>query len=433
MKKSDWLRCLKTFYSFCRIRSKQDHLIERLRSDYGLELQSHKADKWLQKKEIVFEPLAPYFQEQNGVSERIGRTIMDMTRATILEGNIDDELWPEIVLAMTYIKNNCPTKALPSNATPYEAQGQENTIDVSHLRVLGSTVYVFLYKEERSQKSEKWAPRALKGTLVGYDGHTIYRVHIKDQNKVIRVKDLGIFKDFETKPFTNLLDYKDKPTFEGFLLADGEGSDDGTTFSRPKGQKVASSQLGQKVDHAENAMNPTAVPSLAGQTGHDTGSTKHNTTQLDREVENTEIAKERTSRSGRIVKPTAKAKDAIASSSSSSRIQGTSPSPETLPMLDPSLEVDNLIIQMTELLDSWDSCEGLSAMPTPPNDETDPIRIFVTKIHSANAPDQDHYVCSTQFDIEKPETYARAMQGPNAPQWAQAMEEELDQLNKNET
>lgn len=75
---------------------------------------------------------------------------MDMTRATILEGNIDDELWPEIILAMTYIKNNCPTKALPSNTTPYKAQSQKNTTDVSHLCVLGSTVYVFFHKEEGS-------------------------------------------------------------------------------------------------------------------------------------------------------------------------------------------------------------------------------------------------------------------------------------------
>lgn len=294
-------------------------------------------------------------------------------------------------------------------------------------------MYVFFHEEERSRKSEKWAPRALKGTLVGYDGHTIHRVHIIHQNKVIQVKDLRIFEEFETKPFTNLPDYENKPTFEGFLLTDGEDFDDEITVSRPKGQKVASSQLGQKIDHAENAMNPTAVPSLVGQTGHDTGSTKHNATQLGREVENTEIAKKQTSCSGRIVKSTAKAKDAIASSSSSSRIQGTSPSPETLLTLDLSLKVDNLIIQLTDILDNWDSCKGLSAMPTPANNKTNPIKILVTKIHSANTSDQDYYVCSTQFDVEEPETYARAMQDLNASQWTQAMEEELDQLNKNET
>lgn len=37
---------------------------------------------------------------------------MDMTRATILEGNIDNELWPELVLVITYVKNNWPTKVL---------------------------------------------------------------------------------------------------------------------------------------------------------------------------------------------------------------------------------------------------------------------------------------------------------------------------------
>lgn len=87
---------------------------------------------------------------------------MDMIRATIFEGNIDDKLWLKIIFAMTYIKNNCPTKALPSNATPYKAQSQQNTTNVSHFHILGFTVYVFLYKEEQSQKSEKWVPRALK-------------------------------------------------------------------------------------------------------------------------------------------------------------------------------------------------------------------------------------------------------------------------------
>lgn len=213
---------------------------------------------------------------------------MDMTRATILDGNIDDKLWPEIILAMTDIKNNRLTKALLSNATLYEAQSQENITDMSHLRVLGSIVYVFLHKEEQSQKSKKWAPKVLKGTFVGYDGHTIHKIHIKDQNKVMQVKELRIFEDFETMLFTNLPDYENKPTFEGFLLPDGEkDSNDRTTVSIPKAQKVVSSQQGQKVDHAENAMNPTAIPSLAGQTGHDTRSTKHNATQLGREVKYT--------------------------------------------------------------------------------------------------------------------------------------------------
>ena len=142
-----------------------------------------------------------------------------MTKATILEGNIDNDLWSERVLAMTYIKNSRPTQAL-KNISPYEAQFHEQP-DLTHLQILGSTVYILLHKEERLMKSEKWAPQALKKILVGYNGHTIYRVYIREQQKVIWVKDLWIFKNYKAKKSIKLTDYSDNmPTFQGFLLKD---------------------------------------------------------------------------------------------------------------------------------------------------------------------------------------------------------------------
>lgn len=79
---------------------------------------------------------------------------MEMVRATILEGDMDNTLWPEVVLAMTHLKNLWPTQALEGAISPFEKQ--ENTQpSFQHLRVLGSTVYVFLHKEERTLKSAK--------------------------------------------------------------------------------------------------------------------------------------------------------------------------------------------------------------------------------------------------------------------------------------
>lgn len=73
-------------------------------------------------------------------------------------------------------------------------------------------------------KSKKWALKILKDVLVGYNRHTIYQIHIKDQNKVIQVKNLCIFKDYEIKASTKLLDYnEDKLMFQGFL---SEGNND---------------------------------------------------------------------------------------------------------------------------------------------------------------------------------------------------------------
>ncbi len=140
-------------------------------------------------------------------------------------------------------------------------------------------MYVFLHEEERSWKSEKWTPRSLKGTLVGYVGHTIRSVHIKDQNKVIRVKDLRIFEDFETKLSKDLPDYQEKPTFEGFLLADREK--DSEEEEAIPNQKAALSQLGQKVNNAENAKEPSQKRKVAS-------------SQLGRKVDHAENAKKPT-------------------------------------------------------------------------------------------------------------------------------------------
>ena len=208
----------------------------------------------MSKEGITFETSAPYSQEHNGVSERVSRTIIDMARATILDGSIDDDLWLEIILGMTYVKNVGTTSSLEYK-NPHEVHFNKAP-ELSHLRVLGSTVYVFIHEEERNLKSEKFEARALKGTLVGYDGHTIYRVFIRSQDMVIRVKDLRIFEDTSRKDLTLLPDYEGKPTFEGFLATDREGQSsdsdiDKTPSPRQRPTQPATSRTGR-------ALKPTS-------------------------------------------------------------------------------------------------------------------------------------------------------------------------------
>lgn len=143
---------------------------------------------------------------------------MDIVRATILERGIDDTLWPKIMLAMTYIKNLWPTWELKGNISPIEIQNKVLP-DFQQLCILGSNIYVFLHEEEKSLKLAKWKARALKWKLVGFDCHTIYRVYIKDQNKVILVKDLRIFKNITSKLATLLPDFEKKPTFNGVQVS----------------------------------------------------------------------------------------------------------------------------------------------------------------------------------------------------------------------
>ena len=73
---------------------------------------------------------------------------MDMTKVTILEGKIDNNLWPELVLDTTYVKNNRLTRAIQGNISLQEASTKK-AHNLTHLRILGSTVYVLLHEEER--------------------------------------------------------------------------------------------------------------------------------------------------------------------------------------------------------------------------------------------------------------------------------------------
>lgn len=120
---------------------------------------------------------------------------------------------------MTHIQNLRLTSTL-KGLSPHKLLHNELP-ELSYLRLLGSTVYVLIHKEEQELKSETFVLRALKGKLVRFDNHIIYRVYVEEQKRVIRIKDLQIFKDIKTKKNTTLPDYNGgKPTFQSFLLHD---------------------------------------------------------------------------------------------------------------------------------------------------------------------------------------------------------------------
>lgn len=103
---------------------------------------------------------------------------MDMTRATFLENDINDDLEPELILTMIYLQNNWPIRAI-HDLTPYKLYIHE-LWKLAYFQMLDFTVYVFLHKEEQILRSEKWVPRLLMKILVGYNVHTVYLIYLKD-------------------------------------------------------------------------------------------------------------------------------------------------------------------------------------------------------------------------------------------------------------
>ena len=125
---------------------------------------------------------------------------------------------------------------------PHEAM-EGTRSDLNPLEPLGSTVYAHIHEDDRV-KSAKFAPRAEKGQLVGYDCSTIYRVFIHDEKKkvrkVIRTKDLKIGDNAVPKGNTEL------PTYDAIM------------------EKRSTSQREHNSRGARNNTTPSNLPEAEG-------------------------------------------------------------------------------------------------------------------------------------------------------------------------
>jgi hypothetical protein len=127
----------KTFEKFKQykvlVENKIGHKIKVLRFNNGGEFASKKFDAFLVECGIQRQTSAPYSSQQNGVTERANRTIMECARSMILAQGLELEFWVEEVNTTVYIKNRCPTKAFDSKTPQKTWNGSKP--DVSHLRV----------------------------------------------------------------------------------------------------------------------------------------------------------------------------------------------------------------------------------------------------------------------------------------------------------
>ena len=103
--------------------------------------------------------------------QRLNRTVVEMTRAMLLDAKLHPKLWAEAISTAAYLRNRSPTSAM-EGMTPHEAwHGRKPRVE--HLRVFGCTAYVHIPKDKRGKLDSK----TRKCTLLGYGSVWIgYRV-----------------------------------------------------------------------------------------------------------------------------------------------------------------------------------------------------------------------------------------------------------------
>ncbi|KAL0436226.1 UNVERIFIED_CONTAM: Retrovirus-related Pol polyprotein from transposon TNT 1-94 [Sesamum radiatum] len=108
--KSEVFKIFKKFKNLVEKQSGQR--IKVLRSDRGKEYNNSEFDKFCEEEGIDHQTTVSYNPQQNGVSERKNRTIMEMARSMLQEKHLPKAFWAEAVYTAVYLLNRCPTKAV---------------------------------------------------------------------------------------------------------------------------------------------------------------------------------------------------------------------------------------------------------------------------------------------------------------------------------
>jgi len=181
--------------------SRGGYKIKAVRMDGGSEYQSslrnsnpHQAtlQNYLRRTGIDCEITSRYSPESNGVSERLNRTLLNMTRTMLFASKLPYKLWPEAMSTALYIKNRIPHSSIPSITTPYKMWYGAKP-NLANLRIFGCSAHAHIPEERRKRYGVgKMDFRSTRQYFVGYDdkSNSIFKVWNQSDDTILRVRNV---------------------------------------------------------------------------------------------------------------------------------------------------------------------------------------------------------------------------------------------------
>ena len=127
--------------------------LKMLRSDNGGEYTSFEYEEYLKSNGIIHQLTISKCPQQNGIAERMNRTLMEMTRSMLASSKLPSKFWAEALNTAIYLRNRCPSRSI-GGKTPFEMLTGRKP-NVAHLRVFGCASHCHIADDERRKLNPK--------------------------------------------------------------------------------------------------------------------------------------------------------------------------------------------------------------------------------------------------------------------------------------
>ncbi|UYV70659.1 hypothetical protein LAZ67_8000192, partial [Cordylochernes scorpioides] len=159
--------------------------VSKIRCDNGGEYVNEDIKSWCKAKGIIMDLTIPHSPQLNGKAERLNRTLMEKTRALLIDSGVEKYMWGEAVRVSAYLLNRSPTQELEK--TPAELWFNKRP-NLSNLQLFGCEAYVNTLKHIK-----KLEDRSKKYTFIGYAPNG-YRLWDEQSKRIFTARDV-IFLD----------------------------------------------------------------------------------------------------------------------------------------------------------------------------------------------------------------------------------------------
>ncbi|KAG9446257.1 hypothetical protein H6P81_012385 [Aristolochia fimbriata] len=150
-------------YWLARVENETGSRLKCLLSDNGKKFCNKEFDSYCAKRGIRRIKTVPRSPQQNGVAERMNRTILERARSMRIHAGLPLHLWGATMDTTVYLINRSPSSAL-DRRIPEEVWAGKN-VDYSFLKIFGSIAYAHIDREVR----KKLDPKSTKCVFLGYE------------------------------------------------------------------------------------------------------------------------------------------------------------------------------------------------------------------------------------------------------------------------